>query len=79
MWTPEDRALVGDYGAGQALTDDQWRLLQPVDPLRGSTSHAKPRGRPRTTDMRRMLDSLFYVLRTGCQWRHLLPPPAFLP
>jgi len=40
---------------------------------------AKPGGRPRTTDMRRLLDSLFYVLRTGCQWRHLPPPPAFLP
>ncbi len=73
MWTPEDRALVGDHGAGQALTDDQWRLLQPLIPP------AKPGGRPRTTDMRRMLDSLFYVLRTGCQWRHLPPPPAFLP
>ncbi len=72
MWTPEDRVLVGDYGAGQALTDDHWRLLQPLVPP------AKPGGRPRTTDMRRMLDSLFYVLRTGCQWRHL-PPPAFLP
>jgi putative transposase len=73
MWTAEDRALVGDYGAGQALTDDQWRLLQPLIPP------AKPGGRPRTTDMRCMLDSLFYVLRTGCQWRHLPPPPAFLP
>ncbi len=73
MWTPEDRALVGDYGAGQALTDDQWWLLQPLIPP------AKPGGRPRTTDMRCMLDSLFYVLRTGCQWRHLPPPPAFLP
>jgi len=73
MWTPEDRALVGDYGAGQALTDDQWRLLQPLIPP------AKPGGRPRTTDMRRLLDSLFYVLRTGCQWRHLPPPPTFLP
>jgi putative transposase len=73
MWTPEDRALVGDYGAGQALTNDQWRLLQPLVP------RAKPGGRPRTTDMRCMLDSLFYVLRTGCQWRHLPPPPAFLP
>lgn len=73
MWTPEDRALVGSYGAGQALTDDQWRLLQPL------IAPAKPGGRPRTTDMRRMLDSLFYMLRTGCQWRHLPPPPAFLP
>jgi len=65
--------LVGDYGSGQALTDDQWRLLQPL------ISPAKPGGRPRTTDMRRLLDSLFYVLRTGCQWWHLPPPPAFLP
>ncbi len=73
MWTPEDRALVGDYGSGQALTDGQWRLLQPLIPP------ARPGGRPRTTDMRRLLDSLFYVLRTGCQWRHLPPPPAFLP
>ena len=73
MWTPQNRALVGDYGAGLALTDDQWRLLQPLVPP------AKPGGRPRTIEMRRMLDSLFYVLRTGCQWRHLPPPPAFLP
>ena len=73
MWTPEDRALVGDYGSGQALTDDQWRLMQPLIPP------AKSGGRPRTTDMRYLLDSLFYLLRTGCQWRHLPPPPAFLP
>ncbi|MFL5337654.1 MAG: IS5 family transposase [Geminicoccaceae bacterium] len=73
MWTPEDRALVGDYGSGQALTDDQFRLFEPLIPP------AKPGGRPRTTDMRRLLDALFYVLRTGCQWRHLPPPPAFPP
>src|SRR3712207_9229936 len=34
---------------------------------------------PRTTDIRRLLDGLFYVVRTGCQWRHLPPPPAFPP
>jgi putative transposase len=27
MWTPEDRVLVGDFGAGQALSDEQYRLL----------------------------------------------------
>jgi putative transposase len=73
MWTPEDRALAGDYGCGQALSDDQYRLLEPLIPP------PKPGGRPRTTDMRRMLDGLFYVVRTGCQWRHLPPPPAFPP
>jgi putative transposase len=29
--------------------------------------------------MRRLLDGLFYLVRTGCQWRHLPPPPAFPP
>ena len=73
MWTPEDRALVGDFGAGQALSDEQYRLIAPLIPP------AKPGGRPRTTDMRRLLDGLFFVVRTGCQWRHLPPPPAFPP
>ncbi len=73
MWTPEDRRLVGDYGAGQALSDDQYRLIEPLIPP------PKPGGRPRTTDMRHLLDGVFYVVRTGCQWRHLPPPPAFPP
>jgi transposase len=73
MWTPEDRALVGDFGSGQALSDDQYRLIEPFLPP------AKPGGRPRTTDMRRLLDGLFHVVRTGCQWRHVPPPPAFPP
>lgn len=29
MWTPEDRVLVGDFGSGQALSDDQYRLIEP--------------------------------------------------
>ena len=73
MCTAESRALVGDFGAGQALSDEQYALLAPLIPP------AKPGGRPRTTDMRRLLDGLFYLVRTGCQWRHLPPPPVFPP
>src|SRR3954453_13509064 len=73
MWTAESRALVGDFGAGQALSDEEYALLVPMVPP------AKPGGRPRTTDMRRLLDGLFYLVRTGCQWRHLPPPPALPP
>lgn len=70
MWTPADRALVGDFGSGQALTDDQFRLLEPLIPP------ARPGGRPRSTDIRRVLDALFHLVRTGCRWRHLPPLPA---
>ncbi len=73
MWTPEDRALVGDYGSGQLLSDDQYRLLAPL------IAPAKAGDRPRAIDMRRLLDGLFYLLRTGCQWRQPAPPPAFSP
>jgi putative transposase len=31
-----------------------------------------PGGRPRTTCLRPVVNAIFYLLRTGCQWR-LLP------
>jgi len=48
------------------LTDDQWQIIQPLIPA------AKPGGRPRTVDMREVMNTLFYQNRTGCQW-DLLP------
>jgi len=48
------------------LTEAEWTILAPLIPA------AKPGGRPRTTDMREVLNAIFYVLRGGCQWR-LLP------
>ena len=48
------------------LTDTQWAVLAPLIPA------AKAGGRPRTTDMREVVNAVFYVLRGGCQWR-LLP------
>jgi len=53
------------------LTDQEWEILEPLIPP------AKEGGRPRTTDMRDVLNALFYVDRTGCQWRalpHDFPP-----
>ena len=44
------------------LTDAQWALVEPLIPP------AKPGGRPRKADMRRVLDTVFYVARSGCQW-----------
>jgi putative transposase len=48
------------------LTDAQWEIIRPLIPP------PKPGGRPRTTDVREVLDTLLYQARTGCQWE-LLP------
>ena len=48
------------------LSDAAWAWVAPVLPA------ARPGGRPRTTNLRAVLNAIFYLLRTGCQWR-LLP------
>jgi len=55
------------------ITDAQWALIEPhIPPEPGG-------GRPRTTDMRDVLDAVLYIVRTGCQWRYLpvdFPPKS---
>ena len=49
------------------LTDEQWALIRPLLPKRrDGLPGAKP-----TVNRRDLLDAIFYLLRTGCQWRHL--------
>jgi transposase len=43
------------------LTDFEWRVVQPLLPN-------KPRGVPRVDD-RRVLNGIFYILRSGSPWR----------
>src|SRR6059058_4747806 len=53
------------------LTDEQWEILQPLIPP------ALPGGRPRSTNLREILNTLFYQNRSGCQWDML--PHDLLP
>jgi putative transposase len=48
------------------LTDEQWELRQKLIPP------AKTGGRPRTVNMRAVINAIFYVLIAGCAWS-LLP------
>jgi putative transposase len=53
------------------LTDAQWLLLPLLLPS------AKSGGRPRTTDLREVVNAIFYLNREGCTWRalpHDFPP-----
>lgn len=53
------------------VTDEQWLLIETHIPP------AKPGGRPRTVNMREVINGILYLSRTGCAWRllpHDLPP-----
>ena len=53
------------------LTDKEWVIIGSLIPS------AKPGGRPRSVDIRAILNAIFYLVRTGCQWRllpHDFPP-----
>jgi putative transposase len=47
------------------LTDEQWVIIQPLIPVNTV-------GRPRTKDMREVLNTILYLNRSGCQ-RDMLP------
>jgi transposase len=47
-------------------TDEEWALIEPHLPA------PSRRGRPRTRDLRKVVDAVLYIAQTGCQWR-LLP------
>src|SRR5258707_709862 len=68
---PKGTRELSPQGYQSSLTDQEWAILSPLIPP------AKPGGRPRTVDMRAVLNALLYVDRTGCQWRalpHDFPP-----
>jgi transposase len=55
------------------LSDEQWELIELVIP------GPKPGGRPRAVDMREIVNGMFHVVRSGCQWSmlpHDLPPKS---
>jgi putative transposase len=47
------------------LSDEEWAILEPLIPP------GKTGGRLRTTNMREVLNAIFYVLKTGCQWANM--------
>ncbi len=48
------------------LRDNEWELIEGYFKL-----EKKKPGRPRKHSIRELLNGIFYVIRTGCQWRYL--------
>ena len=75
MWTRKHRRAADRRGLRYPsdLTDAEWALVEPAIPP------SKPGGRPRDVKVREVLNAIFYVLSTGCQWKALpkdLPPKS---
>lgn len=75
MWTMEHRVSADRKGLRYPndLTDAEWELV------RGLIPPAKHGGRHREVNVREVLNAIFYVLSTGCQWKALpkdLPPKS---
>ncbi len=47
------------------VSDREWEIIEPLLPK------SKVRGRKRETDLREVVNAIFYLLEEGCQWRAL--------
>jgi transposase len=75
MWKPEHRVAADRRGLRYPsdLIDAEWALVSSLIPP------ARRGGRKRSVDVREVLNAIFYVLSTGCQWKALpkdLPPKS---
>jgi transposase len=77
MWTLEHRLAARRVGQryDSDLTDQEWALVERLIPP------GKRGGGKRTVNIREVLNGIFYVLWTGCQWKAVpkdLPPKSTL-
>ncbi len=75
MWKPEHRRAADRRGLRYPsdLSDAEWALIGAMIPP------AKRGGRKRTVNVREVLNGIYYVLTTGCQWNAVptdLPPKS---
>jgi transposase len=73
VWTEITRRKYCRDGLRYAsdTSEEEWAVIAPLLPV------ASKRGRPRTTALRDVVDAIFYIAQTGCQWRLL--PKDFAP
>ena len=66
-WTEITRAQYrrDDLEYASDLRAAEWALIAPLMPEK------KRPGRPRLTDLRRVVEAILHIVTTGCQWRQL--------
>ena len=65
MWKPEHRRLARRTGLryDSDMSDEEWAVVEPL------IAPAKRGGRKRGVNVGEILNAIFYVLWTGCQWK----------
>lgn len=73
VWTPDTRREYARDRKGYAsdMTEAEWQHIEHLLPPPAKT------GRPRTTCLRSVINAIFYLLQSGCQWDML--PKDFPP
>src|SRR5665213_1420335 len=68
MWTEITRPKYRRDGLRYAsdTTEAEWTMIAPLLP-----APHKGRGRPPTTELRAVVNAIFYIAQSGCQWRML--------
>jgi transposase len=71
-WTEVNRPdyCRKDLRYASDMRDEEWRVIEPLLPQKSRL------GRPRKVDLRVVLNAIFYMAMTGCQWRML--PKEFM-
>ncbi|MDY6799374.1 MAG: IS5 family transposase [Pseudomonadota bacterium] len=67
--------IASDKKYPSDLTDVEWKIIKELM----EQEEPYTTGRPAKVDIRRIWDAIFYVGKTGCQWRYLphdFPPPT---
>jgi transposase len=72
VWTEDNRKHYDRKGLRYPsdMMDAEWALIEPLIPPE------KRHGRHRGINVREVVNAIFYVLSTGCQWH---PPPKDFP
>jgi transposase len=65
----DQRERHGTMAGVFRIPDEMWERIAPLIPVHVNT-HPLGGGRPRVPD-RQVMDGIFFMLRTGCQWRAL--------
>ena len=70
--TEEEKKLLDDLGVNERyqIPNELWERVHPLIPPPPPKKNEDRPGRPRMDDKKAM-NAIFYILRTGCQWKAL--------